>query len=148
MLEALRSHSNHTIIGIFREGIPAIKRCLKTLVHKIAVSIIVQIAVSAALAWFQPGLFLIGFAIGFALSKQMQALAERVNLVFATKRSLLEKVFLFGGGAFVAAIAFPISFMITTLYFSAQWGALLYQNSLDRYFKQKQQEKEAQAIFV
>ncbi len=57
---------------------------------------------------------------------------EKVNIVYAAHRTRLEGLLLFGGGGILAVLTMPTSTIIATLYYSAQWGAQLYQSSLMR----------------
>lgn len=130
MIETLRIYSQHTLFGILAEGIPALVNTLTAVVHRIATSIIVQVVISIPLFYLHHNLFALGFVVGFVFDKQIREVVEKVNLVYSAKRTLLEQLAFFGGGGFLAILTMPTSMVIATLYYSAQWGALLYQSNL------------------
>jgi hypothetical protein len=132
MIEAMRNYTNHTVIGIIVEGIPALKNSLNALVQRIALDILAQVVITVPLFYLQPNLFALGFIIGFIFDKKIREIVDKVNIVFIANRSLLEQVLLFGGGGLLAILTMPSSLIVATLYYSAQWGTLLYQNSLAR----------------
>lgn len=136
MLETARFYTNHTIIGIVTEGIPGLCRSIRDVVHEIAIPVIVQVAITIPLFYLHHNLFALGFIIGFVFDKEVKIVVEKVNIVYNTQRSMLENALLFGGGGLIACLAMPTSMIIATLYYSAQWGALLYQNSFARYEQQ------------
>ena len=133
MIEAIRSYSNHSLFGIVAEGIPALLSALNVLVNHIAHTILIQVAISFGLFYLHHNLFALGFVIGFIFEKQVREVVEKVNVVYAAHRTLLERVLFFGGGGFLVILTMPTSMVIATLYYSSQWGALLYQSSLARY---------------
>lgn len=133
MIEAIRSYSSHTLYGMIAEGIPALLKSLNMLVNRVALSILIQVVISIPLFYYHHNLFALGFVIGFVFDKQVRAVVEKVNVVYNAHQTLLERVLFFGGGGFLAILTMPTSMVIATLYYSAQWGALLYQQSLARY---------------
>lgn len=133
MIPNLHSFRNsHTVIGIIADGIPALINALNLLVHRIAITIILQVLISIPLFYLHHNLFALGFVIGFVFDKQVREVVEKVNIVYSAQRPLLERVVLFGGGSFLVVLTMPTSMVIATLYYSAQWGSFLYQNSLAR----------------
>jgi hypothetical protein len=132
MIEAIRYCSNHTLLGVIAEGIPALLK-LTALINQVALGIILQVVISIPLFYLYNNLFALGFAIGFVFDKQVSAVVEKVNVVYNAHRTLLERTLVFGGGGFLALLTMQTSMVIATLYYSAQWGALFYQNSLSRY---------------
>jgi hypothetical protein len=133
MIETIRTYSNHSLFGIIAEGIPALLSALDALVYHVARIILVQVLISIPLFYLHHNLFALGFVVGFIFEKQVREVVEKVNIVYIAHRTLLERVLLFGGGGFLVILTMPTSMVIATLYYSAQWGALLYQNSLKRY---------------
>ncbi len=133
MIEAIRSHSNHTLFGVIAEGVPALLSSFNALVNQVALTIILQVVISIPLFYLHHNLFALGFVIGFIFDKQVSAVVDKVNVVYNAHRTLLERALFYGGGGFLAILTMPTSMVIATLYYSAQWGALLYQESLTRY---------------
>ena len=134
MIPDLRSFSSsHTVLGMIADGIPALLKSLHQLVHQIAITVILQVLISIPLFYLHHNLFALGFVIGFVFDKQVREVVEKVNIVYGAQRPLLERVVLFGAGSFLVVLTMPTSMVIATLYYSAQWGALLYQNSLARH---------------
>jgi hypothetical protein len=133
MIDAIRSYSQHTLIGVIAEGAPALLDSLNALVNRVALSIIIQVVISIPLFYLHHNLFALGFVVGFVFDKQVRMLVDKVNTVYNAQRTLLERVLFFGGGGFLAILTMPTSMVIATLYYSSQWGAVLYQNSLTRY---------------
>lgn len=132
MIDAMRTYSQHTLLSTVVEGVPAFIDSLTSLVNRVASNIIVQIVITAPLLYLHPNLFALGFVVGFVFDKQVRLIVEKVNVVYAAKRPLFERVLLFGGGSFLALLTMPTSMIAATLYYSSQWGASLYQNSVNR----------------
>lgn len=137
MIAAIHSYSHHTLFGVFTEGFSALLNSINALVNRIALGVIGQIALSIPLLYLHHNLFALGFAIGFIRDKDVKDIIEKVNVVYSTQRSTLERILLFGGGGLLALLTMPTSMIFATLYYSAQWGASLYQNSLIRYKRQQ-----------
>jgi len=133
MIEAIHSYSQHTLIGVIAKGVPTFLDSLNSLVNHVATNIIIQIVISIPLFYLHHNLFALGFAVGFIFDKPTRALVEKVNTVYTAQQTLLERVLFFGGGGFLAILTMPTSMIFATLYYSSQWGALLYHNSKDRY---------------
>lgn len=133
MIDAIRSYSQHTLLGIIIEGAPALLDSLNAVINRVALSIIVQVVISIPLFYLHHNLFALGFIVGFVFDKQVRMVVDKVNTVYNAQRTLLERVLFFGGGGFLAILTMPTSMVMATLYYSSQWGALLYQNSLNRY---------------
>jgi hypothetical protein len=133
MIDTIRSYNHHTLFGLIAEGIPDLLDSLNALVNQVALGIIVQVLISLPLFYLHHNLFALGCTIGFIFDKQVCALVEKVNVVYSAQRTLLEKTLFFGIGGFFAILTMPTSMVIATIYYSTQWGALLYQNSRDRY---------------
>lgn len=133
MVEALGSYSNHTLFGVIAEGVSGLLSSLNALVNRVALGILIQIVISIPLFYLHHNLFALGFVIGFIFDRQVNTVVEKVDEVYSAHRTLLEKSLFFGGGGFLAILTMPTSMVIATLYYSAQWGALLYQSSLARY---------------
>lgn len=130
MIPAISFDTNHTLFGIITEGIPALLNSLKALTNHVALS---TIAISVPLFYLHNNLFAFGFAFGFVRDEQIQEIVEKVNIVFNAHRTLLERSLLFGGGGLLAILTMPTSMIMATLYYSAQWGAVLYESSINRY---------------
>jgi hypothetical protein len=136
MIESIRTYSDHTLIGIFVEGLPALAKSIRdAIINHIALSILVQVAISLPLFYFHHNLFSLGFVLGFAGDKLVQEMVHKVNVVYNAPRTLLESCLLFAGGGFLASLTMPTSMIFATLYYSAQWGAMLYQSCLARYLQ-------------
>lgn len=136
MIPDICSYSHHILSDVVPRGIRAIHGLLNSinfLVNRVALGVIAQIAISLSLFYLHHNLFALGFVVGFIFDKEVRAIVEKVNVVYNTQRSLFEKTLLFGGGGFLAILTMPTSMIFATLYYSAQWGALLYQNSFARY---------------
>jgi hypothetical protein len=149
MIQAIHSYSQHTVLGIVAEGMPALWSSLSAAVNRVALSILVQVIISLPLFYLHHNLFALGFVAGFIFDQQVRntmvqidpqhtnghlyGIAQKVNVVYSAQRSALENVLLFGGGGLLAILAMPTSMVIATLYYSSQWGALLYQSSLARH---------------
>lgn len=129
MIEAIRSYGNHSLLGVIAGGIPKLitSRCL--MITRVALIIFRQIA----LFYLHPNLFTLGFVIGLIFDKKVLALVKKVNIIYDSHKTFLEKTLFFGGGGFLALLTLPTSIVIATLYYSAHWGALFYQKSLTRY---------------
>ncbi len=135
MINAVYNYANHTIIGTIIEGIPALFVSIQVRIYRIAKDILIQIAISVPLFYLHHNLFALGFVIGFIFDKQISEIVEKVNIVYKAHQTLLERVLFFGGGGFLAILTMPTSIVIATLYYSAQWGALLYQSCLARHLQ-------------
>ena len=135
MMNITYLYPQHTLLGVVVEGIPAFLSPLNALVNQAALNIIFQIAISASLFYLDHNLFALGFVVGFIFDKQVRTIVEKVTVVYNAHRTLLERVLFFGGGGFLAILTMPTSMVAATLYYSSQWGALLYQSSLARYSK-------------
>lgn len=136
MINSLYQYANHTIIGTIIEGIPTLFISVQTRINRIALDVIVQVAISVPLFYLHHNLFALGFVIGFILDKQIREIVDKVNIVYKAHQNLLERVLFFGGGGFLAILSMPTSIVMATLYYSAQWGASLYQNCLARHAQQ------------
>lgn len=137
MINAIRTYTNHTVIGIIVEGVPSLVSSIKAVVHKVALSTLINVVISIPLFYLQHNLFVMGFIVGFVFDKQVRQLVEKVNTVFQTQRSYLENTVIFVGGSFVALLALPTSMVVATLFYSSQWGAALYHNSFARNNKEE-----------
>jgi hypothetical protein len=133
MIETIQSYSNHSLFGIIAEGISSLLSALDALVYHTARTILIQVLISAPLFYLHHNLFALGFVVGFIFEKQVREVVEKVNVVYNAHRTLLERVLLFVGGGLLVILTMPTSMITATLYYSAQWGALLYQKSLNRY---------------
>lgn len=133
MIDTIRAYSQHTLFGIIAEGVPALLDSLNALIYRVALNTIIQVAISIPLFYLHHNLFALGFVVGFIFDRQVRKLVDKVNTVYNAQRTLLERVLFFGGGGFLAILTMPTSMVIATLYYSSQWGNLLYQNSLTRY---------------
>jgi hypothetical protein len=133
MIETLRTYSEHSLLGVLAEGIPELLHDLDALVNRVALTIIVQCLISLPLFYFHHNLFALGFVVGFVFDKQVRLVVDKVNVIYNAHRTFLERFLFFAGGGFLAILTMPTSMVIATLYYSSQWGALLYQGSLNRY---------------
>lgn len=129
MIETLQLYSQHTLIGTLSEGLPDLVYALIDLVHRIAMNIMIQVLISIPLFYLHHNLFALGFVVGFVFDEQVRVVVEKVNLVYSAKRTRIEQFVFFGGGGFIAILTMPTSMIIATLYYSAQWGAYLYQSN-------------------
>lgn len=125
MIENIRLYSQHTLIGIVVEGLPALVDSARA--HKVAM---LTFGITLALLYLHHNLFALGFVVGFVCDDKVKEVVDKVNAAYSAKRSLLEQFVFFGGGSFLALYTMPTSLVIATLYYSAQWGA-----SLCRYHK-------------
>ncbi|WP_068468122.1 hypothetical protein [Candidatus Protochlamydia phocaeensis] len=132
MIETIRYYGNHTVFGSIVDGVSTILDAINNAINRVALGILLQVALTAPLFYLHHNLFALGFVIGFVFDRQVREVVEKVNVVYNAHRSLLEKILFFGGGSLLAVLTMPTSIVIATLYYSAQWGALLYQNSLGR----------------
>lgn len=138
MITTLRTYSQHTLIGILGEGVPAVIHTVSSTVNRIALNVLAQVIVSIPLFYLHHNWFAFGFVVGFACDRYVREIVDKVNLVYSAKRNSLEKVIFFGGGGFLAILTMPTSMIIATLYHSALWGAHLYQTNLAYHQKHKQ----------
>lgn len=133
MIDTIRSYSHHTLFGIVAEGVPSVLHSLKSVVNRIATSILINLVISVTLFYFHHNLFSLGFVVGFIFDKKVRQVVEKVNIVYnAHKTTYLESFYLLGGGGFLALLTMPTSMIFATLYYSSQWGAMLYRTSKHR----------------
>lgn len=151
MINVIYNYANHTIIGTIIEGIPALFVSIQTRINRIAMDVLIQITISIPLFYLHHNLFALGFVIGFIFDKQIREIVNKVDIVYKAHQTLLERVLFFGGGGFLAILSMPTSIVIATLYYSAQWGASLYQSCLARHLQNapignaKEEEKDIEA---
>ena len=133
MIDTLRSYHQHTLIGVFAEGVSYLaKTSLDTKIKNVvnaALDIIAQVIIPGGLFYLHHNLFALGFVVGFIFDKEVRILVEKVNTVFMAKRTWVERVIFFGGGGYLVLWTMPTSLITSTLYLSAQWGAELYRTS-------------------
>ena len=95
MIDTIRLYTAHTLLGIIAEGVPALVHKLSSLVHRIAINILVPVVITF---YLHHNLFAFGFVAGFIFDKQVRELVEKVNVVYNAQRTVLEQVAFFGGG--------------------------------------------------
>lgn len=141
MIDSIHFYSQHTLLGLVADGIPAIKSTLDALVNKVALAVITQVVITVPLFYLHHNLFALGFVVGFIFDKQVREIVQKVNVVYNAQQTLLDKVLFYGGGVFLAILTMPTSMIAATLYYSSQWGALLYQNCKNSYPKPADADK-------
>lgn len=127
MIDAIRSYSNHSLIGIIAEGIPTILKLRFAMITRVALNILFH----SALFYYHPNLFPLGFICGVFFDKKVANIVKKVNIIYNAHKTFLEQVLLFGGGGFLFLLTMPFSRIITTLYYSSQLGALIYKKCLN-----------------
>lgn len=132
MIEAIRYYGSHTIVDTITEAVSAVVSTFLNAIDATINRIAVQIIITAPLFYLHHNLFTLGFVIGFVFDRQVREVVEKVNVVYNAQRSLVERVLFIGGGSVLALLTMPTSLVIATLYYSAQWGALLYKSSRER----------------
>lgn len=132
MIESIQYYTNHFIVEPAEEVSATILTTLTDLTNRIALDTIVQIAITAPLFYLHYNLFALGFTLGFVLNDQAKSIVDKVNVVYNAQRSTFEKVLLVAIGTPLILITMPTSIVIATLYYSAQWGSILYEDSLQR----------------
>jgi hypothetical protein len=73
-----------------------------------------------------------GFFFGFVFDEKVKEVVNKVNDGFDSCKSLFEKTVLVVAGGAIALYFLPPSTIAVTLYFSADWGARVYQSSSER----------------
>jgi hypothetical protein len=159
MIEAIRSYSNHTfsnhtLFVAIAEGVPALLSSIHARINYVALNVFIQVIISLPLLYLHHNLFALGFVIGFIFDDQIQraisenekiravvnnekirTIVEKVNIVYKAQNTFLRQFLVFGVGGLLALYTMQTSMPIATLYYSSQWGALLYQDSLAHYRK-------------
>jgi hypothetical protein len=113
------------------------------LIHNIAIGTLIQFFCSLPLFHFHHNIAAIGLASAFIFPDKVLEVVERVNTIYRSQKTILERALLVGGVSFLFYRTRPASLIIATLYYSAQWTARFYQDSFERYKKQ-QLESQAQ----
>lgn len=126
----LNDSLQHTVPGMVVEGYTAVANTLQYIVNNIALDIILDIFISVPLLLLHHNLWAVGFVIGFRFNDQVQEMANRVNQFFNAYQTTLQRVMLLVGGGFLCLLMMPTSLAISSLYFSAKWGAFMYETSL------------------
>jgi hypothetical protein len=132
MIESIQYYTNHFIVEPVESVSATILTPLIDLTNRIALDTILQIAITAPLFYLHYNLFALGFTLGFVLNEQTKGIVDKVNVVYNAQRSVIEKLLLVGIGTPLILITMPTSIVIATLYYSAQWGSILYEDSLQR----------------
>ncbi len=132
MIEAIRYYGSHTIVDTVTEAVSAVVSTFLNAVDATINRVAVQIIITAPLFYLHHNLFSLGFVIGFIFDRQVREIVEKVNVVYNAQRSFVENVLFVGGGIVLASFTMPTSIVIATLYYSAQWGALLYTSSREQ----------------
>jgi hypothetical protein len=107
------------------------------LVHNIAIGTLIQFVFSLPLFHFHHNIAAIGFATAFVFPEKVLEVVENVNKTYRAQQTTLGRGLLIGGIGFLFYRTRPASLIIATLYYSAQWTAAFYQNSLERYGKEQ-----------
>ncbi len=136
MIEAIRYYGSHTILDTITEAVSAVISTIVNAVDATINRIAVQIIMTTPLFYLHHNLFTLGFVIGFVFDRQVREVVEKVNVVYNAQRSFIERVLFIGGGSVLALLTMPTSIVIATLYYSAQWGALLYTRSREQQIPQ------------
>lgn len=114
----------------------------KEVIRHFATEKFVQIGICTFCLYAKSNLFVIGFVVGFVLEKDVKNISERINNVFATRKTKMEKIELYGVCSLVAIFALPTTVVLTTLYQSAQWGAKISREAQERSEQQQANEGE------
>lgn len=126
MLNAIKSWIDLSLeMNPLWETISAMSKAIVPLVGKtcyVGITVLIPLR-------FLPNVYVTGFTIGFIFNEQVKMVVEKVNVVFNSHRTLLERVVMGSVLGFFALFTLPASFVVITLYYSAQWGASLYENS-------------------
>ncbi len=136
MIESVQYYTNKVIIEPVEEVSATIITTLTDLTNRIALDAILQfvlqVAITAPLLYLHYNLFALGFTLGFVFSDHVQKIVDRVNVIYNANRPDYQKFLLVAVGTPLILLTNPISIVIATLYYSAQWGAFLYEDSLQR----------------
>lgn len=132
MLQNIQLYINQTL-NVVSEGKTSVLQGIDHLVNSRALEIISKVAISTPLLVLHHNLFAFGLAAGFVYSEKTLEIVNKVNTVFKAQRTSFEQFSFYGLGGFLALLTMPTSMILATLYYSSQWGAFIYEESLKRY---------------
>lgn len=128
MLQKIQPYINHAL-DVVLEVNTSVLHGLDYLVNSRALEIISKAAISTPLLVLHHNLFAFGLAAGFIYSEKTLEIVDKVNTVFKAQRTSFQQVSFYGLGGFLALLTMPTSMILATLYYSSQWGALIYEES-------------------
>lgn len=137
MIDALRTFTRHSLLGIVTDGASSLVNGLSFLVNRIALGVL--IALSAVLFYLHYNVFAVGFVIGFIWNPQIRELADKVDGLYqvCAQRNIFERGCIYFAVGLAALLTMPTSIVTATLYYSAQWGARLAFISQNHLAKEK-----------
>ncbi|MBA3722859.1 MAG: hypothetical protein H0W88_10735 [Parachlamydiaceae bacterium] len=91
-----------------------------------------KVIAQSTLVYLMPGISFYSFVVGFILSDKVREISKKVDTVFDSCKTPLEKYGLALAIGFYSLYTLPFPLVVATMYYSAKWGAYLYHASDER----------------